>query len=189
MAALIHARSISEIMADGYRDRQTSRTGPNGLRPLGAFASRSLEPAARARGFATLSLLQEWSSIAGAGLASFTAPDRVIWPKRPQAEEAAPARSKRPQGAVLVLRVDGPRALEVQYRAQQIMERVNSFFGYRAVVELRIVQAPILKRARANRPKPVRFDPDILPESARIEEDGLRKALVKLGNAVAARKG
>ncbi len=156
-------------------------------RPIGAFAARTIEPAARARGFTTLALLQEWPSIAGVALASFTAPERLIWPRRAADEEDGTRRpaQKRPAGATLVLRVDGPRAIEVQYRAQQIMERVNAHFGYRAVVELRILQAPIArtvhKIARRNLPTEV---PD-LPKSVKIEAPSLRRALARLQAALA----
>jgi len=34
-----------------------------------------------------------------------------------------------------VLRVEGPRAIEVQHRSGPILERVNTYFGYRAVAE------------------------------------------------------
>ena len=35
------------------------------------------------------------------------------------------------------------RALDVQYNARQIIERINAYFGYAAIAELRIVQAPV----------------------------------------------
>ena len=35
------------------------------------------------------------------------------------------------------------QALAVQYGARQIIERINAYFGYAAVAELRIVQAPV----------------------------------------------
>ena len=48
-----------------------------GARPVGVYVARALDPAARARGFATTALLADWPSIVGAELAAFTAPDRV----------------------------------------------------------------------------------------------------------------
>ena len=59
-------------------------------------------------------------------------------------------------GATLVLRVDGGRSLDVQHNARQIIERINAYFGYAAVAELRIVQAPVGADDRFARPRPVR---------------------------------
>ncbi len=56
-----------------------------------------------------------------------------------------------------MLRVEGPRAIEVQHRVGQILERVNLYFGYRAITEMRILQAPVAKTApRPASPKPPR---------------------------------
>jgi len=157
-------------------------------RPIGAYAARALDPAARARGFATTALLSEWPAIVGGELAQFTMPDRVVWPKRrEEAEDQALPRGRRDEGATLVLRVEGPRAIEVQHRSGQILERVNSYFGYRAVAEMRILQAPVARKA-SPAPAPAQpIDPDALPPSAKIEDRGLRAALLRLGSAARAR--
>ena len=39
--------------------------------------------------------------------------------------------------------MDGSKAVEIQYRGTQILERINAYFGYRAVSELRVLQAPL----------------------------------------------
>ncbi len=128
-----------------------------GARPVGAYVARTLDPLARARGFATTALLSEWPAIVGAELAQFTMPDRLVWPRRQQeGGEAAPAKGWRAEGAILMLRVDGPRAIEVQHRSGKILERVNTYFGYRAITEMRILQAPVARAEppRQHRPSP-----------------------------------
>lgn len=159
-------------------------------RPIGAYAARALDPAARARGFATTALLSEWPAIVGAELAQFTMPDRVVWPKRREdGDEVNPQRGHRGGGAVLVLRVEGPRAIEVQHRSAQILERVNAYFGYRAVAEMRFLQAPVTRKAsRVPAPEPP-IDPGALPPTADIEDRELRAALLRLGSATRARQG
>jgi hypothetical protein len=157
-------------------------------RPIGAFASGVLDPAAGARGFATAALLGEWPAIVGAELAQFTMPDRVVWPRhRDDAGETRERRGRRDDGAVLVIRVDGPRAIEVQHRSCQILERVNCHFGYRAVAELRILQAPVTRRPAPVQAAPRPIDPDALPASAAIEDAGLRAALLRLGSGARAK--
>ncbi len=171
------------MSGDGWRARPRRR---GGARAIGAFAARLLDPIARARGFATISLLSEWPAIAGNDLAQFTMPDKVIWPRRRQDEDftdAAPTHQT--EAATLILRVDGPRAIEVQHRADQIIERVNSYFGYRAIGALRILQAPVRRARRAPSPSPPpRLDPQPLPASAAIDDDNLRQALMRLGMAI-----
>lgn len=68
-------------------------------------------------------------------------PERVKWPRVPV--DGDPEANAGRTGATLVLRVDPAMALDVEYRTRQIIDRVNSYFGYRAVAELRILQAPL----------------------------------------------
>ena len=158
-----------------------------GARAIGSYVARALDPAARARGFATTALLTDWPAIVGRELARFTMPDRVIWPRRREEEVNMPARGRKAEGATLVLRIEGPRAIEVQHRSGQILERVNGYFGYRAVTEMRFLQAPIArvrKERRAQRPPLPAYS---LPASAGIENETLARALSRLGAATKAR--
>ncbi|MGD9502506.1 MAG: DUF721 domain-containing protein [Methyloceanibacter sp.] len=167
------------------RERRALARAAAAARPIGAFSASALDPAARARGFATAALLAEWPSIVGAELAQFTIPDRVVWPRhqRDESGETVRHQGRKEDGAILILRVDGPRAIEVQYRSRQILERVNGHFGYRAVAEMRILQAPVTRKPAPARPAQEAIEPAALPPSASIEDDGLREALMRLGSA------
>ena len=166
--------------------RQT-RKPKYGARAIGSYVARALDPAARARGFATTALLSDWPAIVGRELARFTMPDRVIWPRRREDEAEAPARGHKAEGATLVLRIEGPRAIEVQHRQGQILERVNGYFGYRAVTEMRFLQAPIARARRAPQAKRPALPAYSLPKTAAIEDDNLAQALARLGAATKAR--
>jgi hypothetical protein len=163
------------------KERRALARGAAAPRPIGANAAAALDPAARARGFATTALLSEWETIVGADLARFTMPDRVVWPKRREETNLPePAKGRRDEGATLVLRVEGPRAIEVQHRAGPILARVNAYFGYRAIAEMRILQAPVARKAPPMSRPEAKIDPEALPQSAAIEDEGLRAALLRL---------
>jgi hypothetical protein len=163
------------------RERKALARAAATPRPIGAFTAAALDQAARARGFATAALLTNWPAIVGVELARFTMPDRVVWPRhRDEAGGMVRHQGRREEGAILVLRVDGPRAIEVQHRSGQILERVNGHFGYRAVAEMRILQAPVTRKPAPAAPVPQPVDPEALPASTAIEDSGLRHALLRL---------
>ena len=154
----------------------------SGPRAIGAYVARMIDPVARARGFATTALLSEWPTVVGAELARFTMPDKVLWPRKFDDREAPGTQSAwRVEGATLVLKVDGPRAIEVQHRAHQILERVNTHFGYRAIGQLRFLQAPVNRNVKDPPAAPLPVDETALPPSATIVNQGLRHALMRLG--------
>ena len=128
------------------------RTGLN-VKAVGSFLPGLTARAFEKFGFSTAQLVMDWPTIVGKDVALLSAPERLKWPPRRERDAGAAATGSERQrrGATLVLRVEGARALEIQYQSRQILERVNAHFGYAAVTELRLVQAP-LPAARCREP-------------------------------------
>jgi hypothetical protein len=138
-----------------------------------------------ARGFPSAGLLADWPEIIGHDFAAITVPERLVWPRRAEFQEKDAGKSKtlypqRRSGATLVLRVEGPRALEVQHAAPQLLERINVFFGYRAVSDLRLVQGPVRRETQPTRAPSRRRGGEPELDHA-VEDEPLRAALARLG--------
>ena len=139
-------------------------------------------------GFSTATLLTDWAQIVGADLARYTAPDRLKWPRAAtNGSDDEPAEGPSRQGATLVLRVDLGRGIDIQYKARQLIERINAHFGYRAVAEIRIIQAPVegaLPPAEVASPahtlRKAFNRGETAPMLAAIPDDGLRAALERM---------
>jgi len=159
-------------------DRRYAQSGP---KRAAAFTPALTRPAFEKFGFPAAALLTDWAAIAGADIAGISAPERLKWPRRPEDPEAGNAGS----GATLVLRVDGPRALELQYRLPQLIERINAYFGFRAVAQIRLYQAP-LEAPATHRARPERVTPraDRKGLVNRIENPRLRTALARIAAAI-----
>ncbi len=100
------------------------------------------------------------------------------WPRPVEGQPQEPA--------TLILRVEGPAALEIQHSSDVILQRVNRFFGWSAVGRLALRQAPLSRRkAPARRRAP---DPKSVAEVAEtllaVEDEELRAALARLGAAI-----
>jgi hypothetical protein len=80
-----------------------------------------------------------------------------------------------------VLRVEGPAAIEIQHLGAVICERVNRFFGWRAVERLAFRQSPL--RRSAQQPQRQDDGPAALQLAAtmpEIADEELRRALGRL---------
>ena len=147
-------------------------------RPLADLVGPALTAAFKRHGFASTEIVTHWEDIAGPEIAAHSEPIKITWPRQNDAEE--------PQPATLVLRCQGPAAIEIQHLAGVIVERVNRFLGWRAIDRVALRQAPL---ARRDKPRP---PPAIDAEEARriaermtdITDDNLRAALGRLGAAV-----
>jgi hypothetical protein len=130
------------------------------------------------QGFAARELVTRWAEIAGVDVAAHSQPLKMQWPR--------PVEGQPQELATLVLKVEGPMALEIQHKSDLILERVNRFFGWSAVGRLALRQAPLSRRDRPKPPAPP--DPEAVAKIAdglrAVEDDQLRAALARLGAAI-----
>ncbi len=110
---------------------------------VGSFVPGLTKKACEKYGFSAASLISDWPQIVGRDLSRHTAPQRLKWPRYIPAYQDVEAGCEGRPGATLILHVDPAKALDIQYGTTQLIERINGYFGYRAVSDLRIIQAPI----------------------------------------------
>ena len=176
-------------LVDAVR-RRREKEGAAPRRTRKGFAAASLSGAsalrrvAGRRGVAEARLLTHWREIAGPVFGDASSPIRV----KPRGGHAL--------GGVLVLAVDGPRASELEHAAPQLIERVNAFYGYAAVAEVKLTQAATraVPPPRIERPKPVALSDlseskqrTLLKMTQTVADDDLRGALARLGANVMVR--
>lgn len=155
-----------------------------------ARAATLLQPRIRAaseeRGFAVTRLLTHWPEVVGTATAQIATPVNVTY-------------GKGGMGATLTLLTTGAQAPMLEMQKDQIRDKVNACYGYRAIARVRITQtAPTGfaegRVAFAPAPKQ-RREPDAAARteaqslSDNIVNDDLRAALAALGaNVLSKRK-
>lgn len=146
------------------------------MQAIGASLPRIAKPVLGKQGLGEAQLLQEWPAIIGEELA------RYCWPIKLSFQ-----RGERRDGT-LRLRVASALALEIQHREPVLIERINGYFGYRAVARLALVQGPPPLKERAAPPQPRQLAPAELRALERrvegVADPALRAALERLGSAI-----
>ncbi|MDO8421352.1 MAG: DciA family protein [Parvibaculum sp.] len=155
------------------------------LPPIGTRVAGLTRDLFRKRGFAEGHILANWPDIAGDVIADYSAPERLVYPRRLR-DAAGPSAA-----AVLEIRVDGPIALEIKHLEPQIIERINAYYGYLAVSRLKMTQGPLPPRAKARR-RPIRKlgaqEREALSNELQpIAEPALKDALARLGERILGR--
>lgn len=155
-----------------------SKPGPISAKPLSVLLSDVFSDAYAKQGFAARELVTRWSEIAGPEVAAHSEPLKIQWPRPVEGQPQEPA--------TLVLRVEGPMALEIQHASDVILQRVNRFFGWSAVGRLALRQAPLSRRDRPKAPRAP--DPASVAKVAEtlnsVEDEELRAALARLGASI-----
>ena len=151
---------------------------PISAKPLSVLLGDVFSEAYAKQGFAARELVTRWAEIAGSDIAKYSEPLKMQWPRPVEGQPQEPA--------TLVLRVEGPTALEIQHASDTILERVNRFFGWHAVGRLALRQAPLSRRNRPAAPRGP--DPKAVAKVAEslsaVEDEQLRAALARLGASI-----
>ncbi len=154
-----------------------NKPGKSQPRALSDLLHKTLTEAFAKQGFASTELVTRWTEIVGADIADHCQPEKIQWSRTHD--------GRLPEPGKLVLRVEGPTALEIQHLSGVILERVNRFFGWQAVGAIRLRQAPLRRTGREVRAAP---DPQaaarIMAALGDIQDDKLRDALARLGAAI-----
>jgi hypothetical protein len=155
-----------------------NKPGPISAKPLSVLLGGVFADAYAKQGFASRELVTRWAEIAGTQVAHFSEPLKIQWPRPVDGQPQEPA--------TLILRVEGPMALEIQHMSDTILEKVNRFFGWNAVGKLALRQAPLSRPAARRKIKPI--DPQAVARVAEtlpdVEDDALKSALARLGAAI-----
>ena len=90
-------------------------------------------------GFVQSSVVSRWDEIVGARYAAVSAPEAIRFPVGKKS------------GGTLELTVEGAHATIIQHVIPEIIDRVNRFFGYGAVSNVKVRQGPVSK-AKSRQP-------------------------------------
>jgi hypothetical protein len=155
-----------------------AKPGPISAKPLSVLLSDVFSDAYAKQGFAARELVTRWGEIAGSEVAAHSQPLKIQWPRPVEGQPQEPA--------TLVLRVEGPMALEIQHSSDVILQRVNRFFGWSAVGRLALRQAPLSRRDPPKRaPAPdAQAVAKVAETLSSIEDEELRAALARLGASI-----
>ncbi|MEN8236627.1 MAG: DUF721 domain-containing protein [Pseudomonadota bacterium] len=146
-------------------------------RSVGALVPKLTKQALHRQGFQLYNLLSDWSNIVGPTWGESTCPQKVVL---------------KPYG-ILHVRVDsGTTALLLKHAEPQILDRINSYFGYQAIRSLKLLQSPrpnvcSKPRVQKTQTKKATKALPLPPELESVGSEKLKQALAGLYQAMQSR--
>ncbi|WP_440409689.1 DUF721 domain-containing protein [Neorhizobium petrolearium] len=156
-----------------------------GVVQISEVANGIIDPVLARRAGISTALLGSWDEIAGEGFADCTRPEKIVWPRNDGYGETSY------QPGVLTIACEGARALFLTHAQGELIARINGFFGFPAVRQIRIVQKPVSPTSRhPKKPPPLKGEAAKRLETMMegIESEALKKAVARLGTAVLQKK-
>lgn len=155
-----------------------------GAQQIADVANGLIDPVLARRAGINTALLNSWPEIAGPQFADCTRPEKISWARRDELRDGGH------QPGVLTVACEGSRALFLTHAQGELIARINSFFGFAAVRQLRIVQKPVapLQRRRAPRPLDAVAASKLDDMVDGMDEGRLKDAILRLGRGVLSRR-
>ena len=160
---------------DGFARRK-------GFTPAGKLVQDRIRSAGESRGFAVSRLLTRWDEVVGPDLAALVRPVDVRY-------------GRDGIGATLTVLVQGAQAPVAEMRKDELRDRVNACYGYRAIARVRITQTAAQGFAEGQTPfapaprpaPPFAPDPRAATVADGVQDTDLRLALSALAANVLAK--
>ena len=168
-------------MTDKFDSNPLRSSGtPHVSKVLGRITGRTMNR----RGFSDSRMLENWSAIVGPQLAAMSQPVRLSRRKSGRDGEET-------TGGVLTVKAEGAIALEIQHLAPQIIDRLNSYYGYAAIARLNIVQGPVTVTPSPLSQPPIKDEEisALADDFDEIETPRLKRALASLALLMRRDKG
>ena len=148
------------------KNNNKSQTFIQGLRPFSSSIPKTLKKHLRKGGYNYSNIVDNWTKMVSKKIADACYPITVKM-------------GKEMREGTLVLNVIHGKELEVEYEKNEIMDKINSFFGYKCIsnVVLKIVQDTV--KPKKNFPKIKDFS-KIEDKMSKVNDDKLKSSLNNL---------
>ena len=145
------------------KNNNKSQTFIQGLRPFSSSIPKTLKKHLRKGGYNYSNIVDNWAKMVSKKIADACYPITVKM-------------GKEMREGTLVLNVIHGKELEVEYKKNEIMDKINSFFGYKCIsnVVLKIVQDTV--KPKKNFPKIKDFS-KIEDKMSKVNDDTLKSSL------------
>ena len=145
------------------KNNNKSQTFIQGLRPFSSSIPKALKKHLRKGGYNYSNIVDNWTKMVSKKIADACYPITVKM-------------GKEMREGTLVLNVIHGKELEVEYKKNEIMDKINSFFGYKCIsnVVLKIVQDTV--KPKKNFPKIKDFS-KIEDKMSKVNDDTLKSSL------------
>ena len=121
------------------QNNKETKTYVQGLRPFGSTLPRGVKGILKKNGYNYSEIINKWNFLVGKNIANYCYPKSI---KMSQANK----------NGTLILSVQRGNELDIEYSKKDIINKINSYFGYKLVNEVRLqtFNSKIKKKERKN---------------------------------------
>ena len=107
------------------QNNKESKTYVQGLRPFGNTLPKGIKGMLKKNGYNYSEIISKWSMLAGKEISNFCYPKSIKM-------------TQKNKSGTLILSVERGNEINVEYSKREIINKINSYFGYKLIDEIKI---------------------------------------------------
>jgi len=153
------------------RNNKESKTYVQGLRSFGNTLPRGVRGILKKNGYNYAEIISKWNLLMGKDISNFSYPKSIKM-------------TKGNNNGILVIAVKRGNELNIEYSKKKIIDKINSYFGYRLIneVKLQTFNSKIKKIKKTNILS--KFSKNFEKKVNEIENENIRNSLSELLNEI-----
>ena len=149
------------------QNNKESKTYVQGLRPFGNTLPRGLKGILKKNGYNYSEILSKWSILVGKDIANCAYPKSIKM-------------KKGDSNGTLILTVNRGDEINVEYSKNEIIQKINSHFGYKLIEEIKLKTIGLEYKNSKNKEIKSKFNKSLQKKIDKIENKNIRESLSEL---------
>jgi len=148
------------------QNNKESKTYVQGLRPFGNTLPRGVKGILKKNGYNYSEIISKWNLLVGKDISSICHPKSIKM-------------SKSSEKGTLLIYVKRGNEINIEYSKNEIIEKINSYFGFRLINEVRL-QTLNSEKNRIKKNSTINFSEKIKIKINSIKSNDIKKSLTEL---------
>ena len=149
------------------QNNKESKTYVQGLRPFGNTLPRGLKGILKKNGYNFSEILSKWSILVGKDIANCAYPKSIKM-------------KKGDSNGTLILTVNRGDEINVEYSKNEIIQKINSHFGYKLIEEIKLKTIGLEYKNSKNKEIKSKFNKSLQKKIDKIKNKSIRESLSEL---------
>ena len=149
------------------QNNKESKTYVQGLRPFGNTLPRGLKGILKKNGYNYSEILSKWSILVGKDIANCAYPKSIKM-------------KKGDSNGTLILTVNRGDEINVEYSKNEIIQKINSHFGYKLIEEIKLKTIGLEYKNSKNKEIKSKFNKSLQKKIDKIKNKSIRESLSEL---------
>ena len=149
------------------QNNKESKTYVQGLRPFGNTLPRGVKGILKKNGYNYSEIISKWKMLVGKNIANCSYPKSIKM-------------SKGNSNGTLVIAVKRGNEIDIEYSKKDIMDKINSYFGYKLINEIKLYAINSIKEKSLKKNLLNKFSKNFEKKINEIESENIKNSLSQL---------